>query len=144
VSVKLEPPEAERAEGFADHLDRAGLAGEDRPERDQGRLRPGPVGHRGVEVAGHSGEVAVAEADHALDAPREEELQHVGGLELIADGPGVGREPAPDRAKSPRREEVDVRVDHADAGWDRRSLRVVELGVGRAGWAQKTCRQTRT
>lgn len=50
------------------------------------------------------------EGDETLHPARQEEIDHLGTVERIADGPGVPFEPSPERREEPVRKKVNVGI----------------------------------
>lgn len=130
VAVQLDAPQLQGTQGFLDDGLGIGLAGQHRPERPDLRVRGCKLGGIPVEGARHVRNMGVVEADDALDAPLQEEPDRLLGVEPVADGPGMGLEPAPEGLVDPRGKQVDVRVDDLEAGREAVALGVLECRQG--------------
>ena len=138
VAMELHPGQAQRERLFEDRA-RARLARQHGGEAGDAGLVAADLGHVGVERARHARLVGVGQRDHARDAAGEEEREHLGRVEGVADRPAVGLEPPMNRVEDPIGEEVHVGVDHLG----QRFGEPLPLGVvgGREGEHRRLARQ---
>lgn len=111
VAVQLHALEP-GGERLGEDVRRALLTRQHRGQPHHARLRADHLGHVLVEVARHARLVGVRQRHHPAHPARQEEGHHLGRVQLVADGPAVLLEPAPDGLGDGIREEVDVGIHH--------------------------------
>jgi hypothetical protein len=117
VDVELEALEAVAVERFPGHVEHVRIARVHGAERQAGGQASCRLVEPRVQITGQARLVSVGEEDEPLHRPLGEEAGHQLRIGRVAElPPGPALEPPADRLPEPRRVQVRVDVDVAEAG----------------------------